>query len=49
LTVLRAAQLPPQEAPKKTTIRYKAKSHQDIGVPGLRGVQHGSSLNAPCA
>ena len=32
-----------------TTIRYKAKSHQDIGVPGLRGVQHGSSLNAPCA
>jgi DNA-directed RNA polymerase subunit RPC12/RpoP len=33
----------------KTTIRCKAKSSQDTGVPGLRGAQHGFALNAPGA
>src|SRR5262245_48368766 len=33
----------------KTTIRYKAKSHQDTDVPGLRGATHDFSLNAPGA
>ena len=32
-----------------TTIRYKAKSHQDTDVPGLRGAMHDFSLNAPGA
>ena len=32
-----------------TMIRYKAKSHQDTDVPGLRGATHDFSLNAPGA
>ena len=31
------------------TIRCKAKSSQDTGVPGLRGAKHGFALNAPGA
>jgi len=34
---------------KLSTIRCKAKSSQDTGVPGLRGAKHGFALNAPGA